>query len=115
MGADTDDKGGKVQKMTEIMERIKRRLTITSDDKDALLADLLEDAESYIKAYTGRARMPAMLAPVAVELAAGAYNRLGIEGETMHSEGGISMNVTGLPKHLRDVLNNYRMGKVGDA
>jgi hypothetical protein len=98
--------------MAEQLERLKRRLGITSNDQDALLTDLITDAENYIVAYSGRARMPAPLASVVTELAAAAYNRRGNEGETSHSEGRMSWSIEGLPAHLKLLLNRYRVGRV---
>ena len=41
------------------------------------------------------------------------YNRLGIEGETQRSEGGITNYLeTGIPKDIRQGLNSYRIAKV---
>ena len=37
-----------------MLERLRRRLELTENDRDALLADLLEEAEQYILGYTGR-------------------------------------------------------------
>ena len=39
-----------------MLERLKRRLELTENDRDALLGDLLEEAEQYILGYTGRRR-----------------------------------------------------------
>ena len=95
-----------------MLERLKRRLG--ENDKDELLTDLLADAEALVKGYTGRKTLPALLNGVVVELASGAYHRMGIEGQSSHSEGGVSVSVEGLPTHLKGVLDMYRLGKVGD-
>jgi len=99
--------------MEKQLARLKRRLGLTVNEQDELLSDLIEDAESYIIAYTGRAAMPAPLASVVTELTAGAYNRRGLEGEGSHSEGRMSWTIEGLPKHLQTLLNRYRVGRVG--
>lgn len=98
--------------MTEHLARLKRRLQLTSDEKDELLQDLLEDAKNLVKGCTGRKTLPVLLDGVIVELAAGVYNHLGLEGETSHSEGGVSQGIDGLPKHLKSMLDMYRIGKV---
>ena len=96
-----------------MLDRLKRRLSLEGSDKDELLDDLLEASENWVKGYTGRIRRPLLLDGVVIELAAGAYNRLGIEGEASHSEGGVSMSLDGLPKHLATLLDMYRLAKVG--
>ena len=101
--------------MRMTLEKLKRRLAIPSDntERDDLLSDLLEDAQQQILTYTGRATLPASLASVQVELAAGAYYRLGVEGQSSHGEGGVSANYEGLPAHIRKQLDMLRVGKVG--
>lgn len=99
--------------MAELLEKLKRRLGIITTDKDALLTDLVEDAETYVKGYTGQAEVPALCIPVVIYLAAGAYNQLGLEGEKSHSEGGVSISLEALPTHLRRLLDAHRIGKVG--
>lgn len=103
----------RVMRMT--LEKLKRRLAIPSENtnRDTLLNDLLEDAQQQILTYTGRATLPASLASAQVELAAGAYYRLGVEGQSSHGEGGVSANYEGLPAHIRKQLDMLRVGKVG--
>ena len=97
-----------------MLVRLKRRLYLTETKQDELLCDLLEDAESLVKGYTGQGKeLPRALQSVVVELAAGAYNYLGMEGAVSASEGGMSRSVSGLPEHLKSVLDRYRTGKVG--
>lgn len=62
------------------LEKLKRRLNVTDTDRDALLGDLLEDAEAFVLGYTGRKSMLDELKGVVVELAAASYNLLGLEG-----------------------------------
>ncbi len=97
-----------------MLERLKRRLGAAVLEQDSLLGDLLLDAEALVKAYTARERVPQVLASAVVELAAAAYHHLGLEGESNHTEGGVSAGIDGLPKHLKDMLGMYRLGKVGD-
>lgn len=99
-----------------LLQRLKRRLVLEGESRDDLLSDLLLEAASYAEAYTGRDFLPkGLLDGVVVELAAGAYNRLGIEGESSHAEGGVSAAIQGLPEHLRLVLDLYRVAKVGSG
>jgi len=98
--------------MAELLDKLKRRLKITGTDSDALLTDMIEDAENYVKGYTGRDAVPALCTPAVLDLAAGAYNQLGLEGEKSHSEGGISVSLEALPEHMKQLLNRYRIGVV---
>ena len=93
--------------------RLERRLSLPSGDKAALLEDLLENAGLYIMGYTGRDRVPDALLGAQTELAAAAYDRLGMEGESAHGEGGVSVTVESLPASQRLLLNRYRVAKVG--
>ena len=96
-----------------MLEKLKRRIPDATDD--ALLRNLLSDAERYILAYTGREELPEALEGLVIELAAILYNRLGMEGETAHSEGGVSWSAELLPEHLRRVMNPYRLAKAVGA
>ena len=96
--------------MTEL-EKLRRRLGKT-DLEDALLTDLMEDAEGYILAYTGLTELPESLAGTRLELACVLFNRMGMQGETSHTEGGISVSGEGLPENIRLVLNRYRRARV---
>jgi len=90
---------------------LKRRLSLT-DEQEPLLGDLLSDAEMYVMAYTGRASLPAGLEGTVVELAAMQYARLGIQGESSHQEGSVSITVDSLPESIRLVLNRHRLARV---
>ena len=95
------------------LEKLKRRLNVTDMDRDALLGDLLEDAEAFVLGYTGRKIMLEELKGVVVELAAASYNLLGLEGAASHAEGGVSATVDLLPKQMKAQLDRYRIAKVG--
>ena len=95
------------------LEKLKRRLNVTDTDRDALLGDLLEDAEAFVLGYTGRKRLPDELKGVVVETAAASYNLLGLEGAASHAEGGVSATVDLLPKQMKAQLDMYRIAKVG--
>lgn len=93
------------------LEKLRRRLNVTAEE-DELLSELLEDAESYVLAYTGRDEVPERLKGSVTELACVMYNRRGMQGETSHGEGGISITVEGLPEEIRLALNRFRVAKV---
>lgn len=90
---------------------LKRRLSLTAE-QDELLSDLLEDAQMYVSAYTGRAAVPTALEGTVVELAAIQYARLGMQGESSHQEGSVSISVDSLPDSIRQVLNRHRLARV---
>lgn len=95
--------------MTAMLARLKRRLPDASDE--ALLADLLEESGAFIRAYTHREVVPDALEDAQVRIAAILYNRMGMEGESDHSEGGVSRTADTLPEDLRRWLNSWRLAK----
>jgi len=48
---------------------------------------------------------------VQIKLAAIAYNRMGIEGEISHSEGGISIGLESMPDNIKREIAPYRLAK----
>lgn len=94
--------------MTDI-EKLQR---LTGEDDTDVLALLLEQAENRILAYTNRSYLTAMLEQVKIDWAVIAYNRLGTEGETSRSEGGISSSFEEIPDSIRKAMNNNRLAKV---
>lgn len=89
--------------MTQL-EKLKVRLP---EAQDALLNQLLEDTEADILDYTNRNVMLPKMEAIQRELAIIYYNRLGSEGETSRSEGGISVSYE-MPEHIKDRLKAYR-------
>lgn len=86
---------------------------LTGESDTDLLELLLEDAKSFVLAYTNRTRMiPELERPVR-ELAVIALNRMGTEGETSRSGGGISSSFDNAPKQVYDILKRYRLARVG--
>ena len=97
------------ENMTEI-EKLKR---LTGEHDEALLQILLDDAEQFVLSYTGRTRITTGLEKAVRDLAVIALNRMGTEGESSRSEGGESYTFDTAPKQIYDVLNRYRLAKVG--
>ena len=91
-------------------ERLCARLP---DATDAQLELLLADAEGMLLACTGRRALPDALATAQVQLAAVLFNRMGAEGETAHSEGGVSRTMEGLPEEIRRQIAPYRIARSG--
>lgn len=95
--------------MTEI-EKLKR---LTGERDEVLLQILLGDAEQFVLSYTGRTRIVTGLEKAVRDLAVIALNRMGTEGESGRSEGGESYSFDAAPPQIYDVLNRYRLAKVG--
>lgn len=86
---------------------------LTGETDDELLSVLLSDAEEYVLAYTNRTKIiPALKKPVR-DLAVIALNRIGTEGESGRSEGGESYSFDNAPKQIYEILNRYRLARVG--
>lgn len=97
-----------------MLAKLKRRLGLAGSAQDALLGDLLTEAEQFVRAYTGIAGvLPAPVAAVQIAWAATTYHRLGAEGQTGHSEGGVSVSYDAQRDELKALLRPYRVGKVG--
>lgn len=92
-----------------MLARLKRRLPDAQDD--ALLKDLLDEAEAFLCAYTRRDALPAGLEDAQVRVAAVLFNRMGMEGEVSHSEGGVSRTAEMLPEDLKRWLNGWRVAR----
>lgn len=92
-----------------MLDKLMRRLP-DADNTD-LLTDLLEDAGEFIKSYTGRSCVPASLTCVQLHLAIVFYNRMGMEGELEHGEGGIERRAEYIPEDIRRQLNPFRLVK----
>lgn len=95
--------------MTDI-ERLKK---LTGETDEELLELLLEDAEAFVLSYTNRTKIVTGLEKAVRDLAVIALNRMGTEGESSRSEGGESYSFDAAPKHIYDVLNRYRLARVG--
>ena len=94
------------------IEKIKIRLDITDNGQDILLLQLLEDAEGEMLDYCNRDVLPNKAEPLQRELTIVYYNRLGSEGESSRSEGGISVNYsTEIPENIKSRLNSFRLLK----
>ena len=86
------------------------KLQVRLNEEDiALLEQLLEDAEAEMLDYCNRdVLLPRMLG-LQRELAIVYYNRLGSEGESSRSEGGVSVSYsTDIPENIKRRLNSYR-------
>ena len=92
-----------------MLAKLKRRLPDAADD--ALLNDLLAEAGAFICAYTRRAAVPVGLEDAQVRVAAILFNRMGMEGERVHGEGGVNRTAEMLPEDLVRWLNGWRLAR----
>lgn len=94
--------------MTDI-DRLKK---LTGEGDEVLLSLLLEDATAFVS-YTGRTRIVTGLEKAVRDLAVIALNRIGTEGESSRSGGGESYSFDDAPKHIYDMLDRYRLARIG--
>lgn len=97
-----------------MLEKLKIRLGMDTADtpQDNLLNLLLEDAANEILDYCNRDSILPKMEGLQRELAITYYNRQGTEGESSHSEGGISVSYsTEIPENIKSRLNAYRLIK----
>ena len=88
------------------IDKLKVRL---NEQDETLLEQLLEDAESEILDYCNRDTLLQRMLGLQRELAVIYYNRLGSEGESSRSEGGVSVSYnTDIPENIKKRLNSYR-------
>ena len=91
-------------------ERIK---ILTGERDEELVEVVLEDATDWVLAYTGRKKMIPELKKTVRDLAVIAINRMGTEGESTRTGSGESYDFDNAPKQIYDVLNRYRLARVG--
>lgn len=95
--------------MTDI-EKIK---ILTGESDEGLLSVLLEESAEFVLSYTNRKKMvPEFEKPVR-DLVVIALNRMGTEGENSRSGAGESYSFDNAPKHIYDILDRYRLARVG--
>ena len=99
-----------MDQLTEIVSALSTRL---ENVNNALLTELVKESIAQVLDYTGQKKLVGSMDIYVKKLAVINYNRLGIEGETQRSEGGITNYLeTGIPKDIRQGLNRYRIAKV---
>ena len=78
---------------------------------ETLINSLLDEAKAQILSLTGREDFPPQLDYTQIKLAVIAYNRLGIEGQSAYSEGGVSLSVDSIPEAIRAEIAPYRLAR----
>ena len=94
-----------------MLEKLKLQLGIKIDDdsEDELLTLMLEDAVQDVLTWTNRIELPAALESVIRQVVVIRYNKQGAEGQSSHSEGGISRSFEDLPKGLQQSILQKRL------
>ena len=95
------------------MEDIEKLKKLTGESDEDLLSLLLEDAKEFVLSYTNRTEIMPGLQKTVRDLAVIALNRMGTEGEAGRSEGGESYSFENAPKHIYDMLDRYRLVRIG--
>lgn len=92
------------------VERVK---LMTGEENEDLIEAYLEEAEDFVKGYTNRSVIITPLEKAVRDLAVIALNRMGTEGESSRSEGGESYSFESAPRQIYDLMNRYRLARVG--
>ena len=92
------------------IERVK---LLTGETNEELIEAYLEEASDFVKGYTNRNVIITPLEKAVRDLVVIALNRMGTEGETSRSEGGESYSFESAPRQIYDILNRYRLARVG--
>lgn len=95
--------------MTELLPRLRARIRDEVDDE--LLMELLADAEALCLGYMGRDTLPEACESAVLRTAAALYNRMGMEGESSHSEGGVTIQAEAIPGDVAKMLAPYRLAR----
>lgn len=95
------------------MTDVEKLKLLTGESDKELLSLLLEEAEEFVLSYTNRTKIISGLQKSVRDLAVIALNRMGTEGESGRSEAGESYSFNDAPKHVYDVLDRYRLARVG--
>lgn len=95
-----------------ILARIKLLLNISDESKDALLGELIDNAEEYVATYCNNANAAGSLSGAVVQMVIQDYNRMGAEGLKSESYSGASFSYqTEYSEDIMKQLRRYR--KIG--
>ena len=93
--------------MMDLLPRLRTRIRDEVDDE--LLLELLSDAESLVLGYLNRETLPEACKNAVLRTAVALYNRMGMEGESSHSEGGVTFNTESIPGDVKETIRPYRL------
>lgn len=97
--------------LTLLVPDVVKRMAAPPEEAQVLAA--VEDAHAACLGYLCRKELPEECELAVVRCAVAFCNRLGIEGESSHSEGGISMSVDPIPLDVIQMLKPYRLAATG--
>lgn len=96
-----------------MLERIKLLLNISDESKDALLGELIENAEEFALNYTNNASAMDSLKGTIIAMVIQDYNRMGTEGLTSENYSGVSFGyIDGYDENIMKSLKKFRKVKV---
>jgi hypothetical protein len=90
----------------------KARADITDATQNELIGQYIKDAEYFILGVTGQPSLPIGLEGAQIDIAVGAWGKRGAEGESSHSEGGVSVTYESLSPALQALLRAYTLARV---
>ncbi|MCD8286493.1 MAG: phage head-tail connector protein [Clostridia bacterium] len=85
---------------------------LTGESDDDLLSLLLQESQARLLSLCNRTKMIDALRPACRQWALVAYNRMGMEGETSRSEGGLTSSFAEIPQDIDLAIKRYRLGRV---
>jgi hypothetical protein len=95
------------------MDNLEMLKKMTGEQDEELLSALLQSAEEEILSQTNRTKLNDRLSPYVRKWALIAYNRMGMEGESSRSGGGISSSFVEIPEDIRKAIEENRLLRVG--
>ena len=95
----------------EMLVALRARLPDAPQGRDGLLLSLLADAAALICALTWRSEVPPELENAQLRLAVIFFNRMGMEGESEHTEGDVKRAAQDLPEALRREIFSFRLAR----
>ena len=76
-----------------------------------MLLELLSDAESLVLGHLNRKVLPEECKNAVLRTAVALYNRMGMEGESNHHEGGVVITADAMPGDVAKMLAPYRLAR----
>ncbi|MDQ0091664.1 hypothetical protein J2T12_005104 [Paenibacillus anaericanus] len=97
--------------MTQL-DKLKIMLGIKDDLQDDVIGLLIDDVQEDLLSWTNRTELPVRLESAQRQIVVIRYNMQGVEGQTSHSEGGVSRSFDDLPQSIRNTVTQYRLAKL---